>query len=241
MARSIPRNELTIFGQDNKPTLDFNFRAGAVFLIQKPLDWSSFKVIRVLRAILDMKKIGHAGTLDPKATGLLIVCCGKATKSVTQFQELDKEYIMDLEFGASTPSYDSETDKDKTAPWQHITKDDIAQQLNEKFTGTIKQKPPMYSAVHKNGERLYKKARRGEKVDTGLRWVTIHKNEIITFEPPHLRLKVICGKGTYMRSLAHDLALELESRAYVTGLKRTAIGPYKSDNALTMDQIRELK
>ena len=240
MARSIPRTELTVFTQNNKPTLDYDFQAGAVFLIQKPIDWSSFKVIKVLRAILDMKKIGHAGTLDPKATGLLIVCCGKATKSVLQFQDLQKEYIMDLRLGASTPSYDSETDIDKTAPWEHIKNEDINQRLDEKFTGTIKQRPPMYSAIHKNGERLYKKARRGEKVDTGLRWVTINKNEIITFDPPDVRLKVTCGKGTYMRSLAHDLGREVGSRAYVTALKRIAIGPYKSDDALTIDQIRNL-
>jgi len=241
MARAIPRSELTVFSKSNWPPPDsFNYQSGAALLIQKPKGWSSFRVVKVLRALLKVKKVGHAGTLDPAAKGLLIVCCGRATKTISQFQDLPKEYLAEIKFGESTPSFDCETPVEDVAEWSHITEKQIEEVLNSEFSGTILQTPPVYSAIKKNGERLYKKARRGEKVNVGQRWVTIHETHIEQFKAPVLHLKVICSKGTYIRSIANDLGESLNSLAYLTNLKRTAIGGYKNCEALTVRTLQRM-
>jgi tRNA pseudouridine55 synthase len=209
------------------------FQSGAVILMDKPLEWSSFQVVKYVRNRIPPKKVGHAGTLDPLATGLLVLCSGRATKSISQIQGQSKTYIADIRFGASTPSYDAALDPDETAGWKHITESSVREKLRENFTGTIAQKPPIYSAIRVKGERLYKKARRGEQVKIEPRDVEIHETEILKCSLPDLRLKIVCGKGTYIRSLAHDLGLQLGSRAYLSGLRRTKIGDFSIDDART--------
>ena len=210
-------------------------------MIEKPKGWTSFDVVKYLRKCLNLRKVGHAGTLDPMATGLLIVCCGRATKSISQFQELKKVYVAELTFGASTPSYDTETEVEKRAPYEHIKTESIRSVLDEHFSGTIKQVPPMYSALKYGGKPLYELAREGKEVEREARQVSIHETEIMEFSPPVLRLRVVCGKGTYIRSLAYDLAIHLDSLAYLSGLERTAIGEFKNSDALAIDDLREIK
>lgn len=213
------------------------FNPGAVILMDKPLNWSSFDVVKYVRSRVPVKKVGHAGTLDPLATGLLICCCGKATKTISQFQQLKKVYKATVTFGASTPSYDSATEPDQTADWKHIGKPEMEELLNTRFTGTIMQKPPIYSALRVNGKRLYKYARKGQDVEIADRPVTIFDIQINSFNLPDVKLTVTCGKGTYIRSLAHDLGLALNSRAYLSELRRTESGEYSADNAFTPDEI----
>lgn len=240
MARAIPLEELTVFSAKNIPALDFPYRDGAVFLVNKPKGWSSFDVVRFLRNRINIRKIGHAGTLDPMAEGLLVLCCGKATKSVNQIQEKKKKYTGEITFGASTPSYDAETDIDQEAPYEHITRGKIEQVLEDEFSGEIDQVPPMYSALKRKGERLYKRARKGEKLELQPRKVIIYSTRIIDYQPPKLTLVVECGKGTYIRSIAHDLGVTLDSRGYLSRLTRDAIGKFRNENALTTEQLNEI-
>lgn len=241
MARGIPLSELTFFSQQNPPEPSFDFKSGAAFLIDKPKGWTSFDMVKYLRKGLDVKKVGHAGTLDPMATGLLIVCCGKGTKSVEQLQSLTKEYRAEITFGGSTPSYDAETDIEKTAPYEHITHRQIEEVLEEHFSGTIEQVPPMYSALKYGGKPLYELAREGKEVMRHARHITIHETEILNLDLPRLELTIRCGKGTYIRSLAHDLGTYLDSLAYLSALERTAIGEYSNSDALTIDELREIE
>jgi len=240
MAKAIPLEELTVFSAKNIPALDFPYRDGAVFLVNKPKGWSSFDVVRFLRNRINIRKIGHAGTLDPMAEGLLVLCCGKATKSVNQIQEKKKKYTGEITFGASTPSYDAETDIDQEAPYEHITRGKIEQVLEDEFSGEIDQVPPMYSALKRKGERLYKRARKGEKLELQPRKVIIYSTRIIDYQPPKLTLVVECGKGTYIRSIAHDLGVTLDSRGYLSRLTRDAIGKFRNENALTTEQLNEI-
>ena len=240
MARAIPLEELTVFSANNIPASDFPYRDGAVFLVNKPKGWSSFDVVRFLRNRINIRKIGHAGTLDPMAEGLLVLCCGKATKSVNQIQEKKKKYTGEITFGASTPSYDAETDIDQEAPYEHITRGKIEQVLEDEFSGEIDQVPPMYSALKRKGERLYKRARKGEKLELQPRKVIIYSTRIIDYQPPKLTLVVECGKGTYIRSIAHDLGVTLDSRGYLSRLTRDAIGKFRNENALTTEQLNEI-
>lgn len=240
MARAIPLNELTVFSAINVPVLDFPYQDGAIFLINKPKGWSSFDVVRFLRNRINIKKIGHAGTLDPMAEGLLVLCCGKATKSINQIQEKKKQYTGEITFGASTPSYDAETDIDEEAPYEHITRDKIEQVLENEFSGEIDQVPPMYSALKRKGKRLYKLARKGEKLELYPRKVTIYATRVIDYSPPELTMVVECGKGTYIRSIAHDLGKKLNSRGYLSKLTRDAIGEFRNDDALTIEQLNEI-
>lgn len=240
MARAIPLSELPFFSADNPPGPSFDYKSGAAFLIDKPRGWSSFDVVKYLRKCIDVKKVGHAGTLDPMATGLLIVCCGRATKSIIQIQELEKEYVAEITFGASTASYDAETEVEKTAPYEHITREEIRSVLDKHFSGTIEQVPPMYSALKYGGKPLYKLAREGKEVKREPRQVTFYETEIMEFSSPVLKLKVRCGKGTYIRSMAHDLGVYLDSLAHLTALVRTAIGTYKNSDALTIDDLSEI-
>src|SRR6056297_2151094 len=241
MAVAIPLSELPIVDRNTDPNSfpKENFTTGAVLVMNKPLEWSSFHLVKFIRYRVPPKKVGHAGTLDPLATGVLVVCTGKATKSIEQIQDLSKEYIAKITFGESTPSYDSALDADETAPWDHITEEKIIEVLKRDFTGEIMQKPPIYSAIKIKGERLYKKARRGEKVDIVPRPVQIYETEILNVNLPEITLRVKCGKGTYIRSIAHDLGLALGSRAFMSGLERTAIGSYNVEKALTTDEFNQ--
>lgn len=240
MAKAIPLKELPVFSLQHLPDNKFDYSEGAAFLINKPKGWTSFEVVKFLRKCLDLRKIGHAGTLDPMATGLLILCCGKGTRTVSEFQEADKEYIAEVTFGSSTPSLDAESTPDRRAPFNHITRKSILQTLNEHFSGQIIQIPPMYSALKHNGDPLYKLARKGKKVKRKPRQVIIHETKILECNLPRLELYIRCSKGTYIRTVADDLATELDSAGHLTGLKRTAIGDYRSHDALTIKNLKSI-
>jgi tRNA pseudouridine55 synthase len=240
MAKAIPLSELPIFSKKNIPDSSFDFSAGSAFLITKPKMWSSFEVVKYLRKCLNIRKIGHAGTLDPMATGLLVLCCGKATKSISKIQEQPKEYIGDIRFGASTPSHDAETEIEERAEYNHITRELIEDALDESFSGQIIQVPPMYSALKHEGTPLYKLARKGKEVKRNPRQVIIYETRIMEFEQPDLRLYVKCSKGTYIRTIACDLGRALNSLAYLTGLNRTAIGEYRDEEALEIKDLEHI-
>lgn len=237
MAIAIPVSELQVLSKKNPPRAEEDYTSGAVLLIDKPKGISSFDIIRKVRKALDMKKVGHAGTLDPMATGLLVVCLGRATKSISQIQEMPKTYIGELTFGHSTPSFDAETEFDATAGYEHITLDRLKQILISKFTGDIEQVPPMYSALKRGGQRLYKKARKGETVYLPPRPVTIYRIEILEFSLPRVVLEIECSKGTYIRSIANDLGKELDSLAYLSSLRRTKTGIFDVEQALNPDEL----
>ncbi len=233
-------SQLPVFSREQLPIAGTDLSFGAVFLMDKPSGWSSFDVVKFLRNRIRTRKTGHAGTLDPLATGLLVLCAGKATKSISEIQEYPKRYRAIVEFGTSTPSQDAATEPDAHSPFDHISRDAVEQLVSEKFTGTILQVPPMYSALWKDGKRLYTYARKGEEVEREPREAVIHELKICDFGDGKMEIDVLCGKGTYIRTLAHDLGLELGSRAHLSGLRRTEIGHFHVDQALTVEQIREL-
>ncbi len=239
MAKTIPLDQLQVFSAANLPDPSFNYSAGAVFLIDKPKGWSSFRVVKLLRKCINIKKIGHAGTLDPMATGLLVMCCGKGTKSISQIQDLPKEYVGEIRFGASTSSYDAETAIEETAPYSHISREAVERVLNDRFSGQITQVPPMYSALKHNGTPLYKLARKGVEVKRKSRQVIIYDHEVLQFDNPLLKLRIRCSKGTYIRSIAHDLGKALDSLAHLTELERTAVGEFKNEDALSVEQLKD--
>ncbi|MES2813017.1 MAG: tRNA pseudouridine(55) synthase TruB [Bacteroidota bacterium] len=220
--------------------------AGQVLLIDKPLTWSSFQAVNKLKYTLKNRlglpkkfKIGHAGTLDPLATGLLIVCTGKFTKSITEIQAQTKEYTGTITVGATTPSYDLETEIDATFPTSHITEALIHETLTQ-FLGEIDQKPPVFSAIKKDGKRLYEHARAGEEVEIAARKTTIYEFEITRIALPEIDFRVSCSKGTYIRSLAYDFGLSLHTGAHLTALRRTKIGEYSVENAVTPEAFDKL-
>ena len=211
---------------------------GQVLLIDKPLNWSSFQAVNKLKYALINKlglpkkfKIGHAGTLDPLATGLLIVCTGKFTKSISEIQGQAKEYTGTFSLGATTPSYDLETQIDATFPTNHITEALIHDTVKQ-FLGEIDQKPPVFSAIKKEGVRLYEHARAGVAVEIASRKTFIHEFEITRIALPEIDFRVLCSKGTYIRSLAYDFGLALQSGGHLTVLRRTKIGDYDVKNAI---------
>jgi tRNA pseudouridine55 synthase len=221
--------------------MDVNdFLEGQVILIDKPLHWTSFQVVNKLRWHLRKKfnlkkiKVGHAGTLDPLATGLLIICTGKFTKKIDEFQGKPKEYIGEFTFGATTPSYDLETDVNETFPVNHIT-NKLLEETTKQFIGEINQKPPIFSAIKKEGRRLYEIAREGKTTDIEMRKVTITHFEITNINLPKVAFKVQCSKGTYIRSLAHDFGQALKSGAYLSQLRRTKIGEFSVKQAQTIE------
>jgi len=218
---------------------DIDFAKGEVILINKPSDWTSFDVVNKIRYRIDAKKVGHAGTLDPLATGLLIVCTGKYTKRIAEFQCMEKEYVGTLIFGAETPSYDSESEITKTYDIKNITEDDVLKKVGD-FVGEIEQFPPPYSAVKVNGQRAYKRARKGEEFQTRSRKVDVKSFEVSKIELPTVEFKVVCSTGTYIRSLVHDLGKSFNNGAYMTALCRTRIGQYQLDDALTIDEFVKL-
>ena len=211
--------------------MNLDFQNGEIILIDKELNWTSFDVVSKLRNSikkkLDLKKIkvGHAGTLDPLATGLLIICTGKMTKRIDEFSCLNKTYTGKITIGSTTPSYDLETKPNVYYPTDHVN-DELIQNTAKKFIGKILQKPPIFSAVKKNGVRLYKLARRGVDVKVEKREITIHDFTITSINFPEIEFSVCCSKGTYIRSLANDFGKELGSGAHLSELRRTSIGEY---------------
>ena len=217
--------------------------SGQVLLIDKPLRWSSFQAVNKLKyefkkafPALKKFKIGHAGTLDPLASGLLIVCTGKATKTIDQIQAQAKEYTGTFTLGATTPSYDLETEIDKTFSIDHITNELIIA-TTQQFLGEIDQKPPIFSAIKKEGVRLYEHARLGETIEIQSRKTTIYEFEITKIELPKVDFRVKCSKGTYIRSLAFDFGKALQSGAHLSALRRTKIGDYSVDDAFSIDDF----
>jgi tRNA pseudouridine55 synthase len=216
---------------------------GKVILIDKPLKWSSFQAVNKLKYALKREldlpkkfKIGHAGTLDPLATGLLIICTGKFTKRITEIQGQAKEYTGTFKLGATTPSYDLETEIDENFSINHID-ETLIETILPQFLGEIDQKPPVFSAIKKDGVRMYEHARAGVEVEMQSRKTTIHEFEITRFELPEIDFRVVCSKGTYIRSLAHDFGKALNSGAHLTVLRRTKIGDYSVENGVSPDDF----
>jgi tRNA pseudouridine55 synthase len=207
-----------------------------VLLIDKPLDWTSFDVVNKLRYRLKIKKIGHAGTLDPLATGLLILCTGKMTKRIDEYQAQEKEYTGKFIIGQSTPSHDLETEVNEHHDISAITNEQIIA-ATARFVGTILQVPPLHSAIKVNGKRAYKLARKGHDTELPPREVTITEFEITAIEKPAVSFRVVCSKGTYVRSLARDFGKELGVGAYLTDLCRTRIGTFRLENALKVEEV----
>lgn len=218
------------------------FLEGQVLLIDKPLEWTSFQAVNKIKWLLKKQynlkkiKVGHAGTLDPLATGLLIICTGKMTKQIESFQQQQKEYTGTFEIGTVTPSYDKETEVSETFSTEHITKK-ILLQATEKFKGEILQQPPIFSAVKKDGERLYNLARKGKTTEIPFRKIHIYKFELTSTELPLIDFKVACSKGTFIRSLAYDYGKVLKSGAHLAALRRTKIGEFSVDKALSIDEF----
>ncbi len=225
--------------------LEFDFQEGEVLLFDKPAGWTSFDLVKKVRNLikyfLGVKKIkvGHAGTLDPLATGLMILSTGKATKQIIRYQNLDKSYLAELEFGKTTPSFDSETDIDQTYPFDHITRKKLLEVLSY-YTGSQEQLPPAYSAKNIDGERAYKLARRGEKVILKPQAITISRLELVYFNPPFCSLQIDCSKGTYVRSLVRDIGYSLNSGATMTALTRTRIGQYQLSESYTIKEFEKI-
>ena len=224
-----------------------DFKDGKILLIDKPLEWTSFQVVNKLRWHIrkqfNLKKIkvGHAGTLDPLATGLLIICTGKQTKNIETYQGQIKEYTGTIVVGATTPSYDLETKVNETFPTDHIT-DELIHKTTEQFIGKIQQKPPIFSAIKKDGKRLYELARQGKTTEIKSREIEIREFEITKIDLPNIEFRVVCSKGTYIRSLANDFGVALNSGGHLSVLRRTKIGDFTVENALSIDGfIDELK
>lgn len=214
------------------------FLEGQILLIDKPLTWSSFQAVNKIKYTLiknlDLPKrfkIGHAGTLDPLATGLLIICTGKFTKRLSELQGQIKEYTGTITVGATTPSYDLETEINETFPTTHVTAE-LIEQTKKQFIGTIEQFPPIFSAIKKDGKRLYEHARKGEEIEIQSRKIEISEFKITRIELPEIDFRVVCSKGTYIRSLAYDFGKALKSGAHLTALRRTKIGNFSVDNAV---------
>ena len=226
-----------------KKTLQF--LQGEVLLINKPLHWTSFQLVNKLRWLIKRKlgikkiKVGHAGTLDPLASGLMIICTGKKTKEISQHQAAEKEYIATLKLGATTPSFDGETEENYFYPTKHISKELIISVCN-RFIGEIEQVPPIYSAIKVKGEKLYESARKGNKVEIKSRIIRINELEVINMDLPYIKLRVSCSKGTYIRSLAHDLGKAMNTGAWLCELQRTKIGSETIKNAIEINDFQQM-
>jgi tRNA pseudouridine55 synthase len=219
-----------------------DFKNGQVLLIDKPLTWSSFQAVNKLRWHIKQRfkikkiKVGHAGTLDPLATGLLIICTGKQTKEIHTYQGQIKEYIGVFTVGATTPSYDLETEIDQIFSTEHIT-EELLKETTKQFVGDIQQKPPIFSAIKKDGKRLYELARKGETTEIKARTVTVSHFEITKIDLPNVEVKIVCSKGTYIRSLAYDFGKALNSGAHLSALRRTKIGNFSVENASSIEDF----
>lgn len=224
--------------------LNRDFVKGEILFFDKPLDWTSFDVVNRVRYLLCRKlkikklKVGHAGTLDPKATGLVVLCTGKATKQIESLQAEEKEYIATLKLGATTPSFDLESEEDQSFETKHITLELINEKL-KLFIGETDQIPPVFSAIKVNGKRAFDYAREGHDLELKARKIWIGAIEILDFNMPELCIKITCGKGTYVRSLARDIGESLGSGAYLTALRRTRVGDNKTENAFSIEEFEK--
>lgn len=216
---------------------------GEVFYLDKPLSWTSFDVVKRIRGKLHHRlgikklKVGHAGTLDPLATGVLIVCTGKMTKQIDELQAHVKEYVAEMALGATTPSFDLETEIDATYPTEHITREMVEQVLQEHFVGSIQQVPPAFSACKVDGHRAYKMARKGKTVELKAKELVIDEIELLAFEPQKITVRVVCSKGTYIRALARDIGVALGSGAHLTALRRTRVGSVRVEDCLSVPDM----
>lgn len=221
-----------------------DFVAGEVIPIFKPYTWTSFQIVSKIRYHLSRKygikrfKVGHAGTLDPLATGVLLLCTGKATKRIEELQSHTKEYEADIMLGATTPSFDMEHPVNATYPYEHITREKVLDVL-EQFTGDIAQRPPLFSACKVDGKRAYDLARKGSDMELAPKQIRIDSIELLDFELPKMKIRVVCGKGTYIRSLARDIGEALQSGAYLTALTRTRVGEYELKNCINPEAFKE--
>ena len=219
---------------------------GEVFYLDKPLGWTSFDVVKRIRGKLHHRlgikklKVGHAGTLDPLATGVLIVCTGKMTKQIDELQAHVKEYVAEITLGATTPSFDLETPIDATYSTEHITREQVEQVLQQQFVGSIKQVPPSYSACKVDGHRAYKMARKGKEVELKAKELVIDEIELLSYSMPRIEIRVVCSKGTYIRALARDIGHALGSGAHLTALRRTRVGGVRVDDCLQVPDMLDL-
>ncbi len=222
-----------------------NFLEGEILYFDKPLYWTSFKLVKIIRTRISRKlkikkiKVGHAGTLDPLASGVMIICTGKATKLIESFQYQTKEYVATLQLGATTPSFDRETEIDAVYPTEHITREEVESVL-KRFVGSIQQIPPVYSACKIDGRRAYDFARKGVDVELKAKELVIDEIELLEFRSDMIKIRVVCSKGTYIRALARDIGQALGSGAHLIGLVRTRIGDIRLEDCLQVDQIDEL-
>lgn len=221
-----------------------NFKDGAIICVNKPYGWTSFGVVNKVRYFVCRKqgvkklKVGHAGTLDPLATGVMILCTGRATKRIEEFQAHTKEYVATLRLGATTPSFDLEKEIDATYPTEHITREMVEETL-KKFTGTIEQIPPAFSACKVDGKRAYDLARKGDNVELKPKTLVIDEIELLECNLPVIKIRVVCSKGTYIRALARDIGEALQSGAHLTGLIRTRVGEVRLEDCMQVDQFEE--
>ena len=221
-----------------------DFVAGEIIPVYKPYTWTSFQIVNKVRYHLSKKygikrfKVGHAGTLDPLATGVLLLCTGKATKRIEELQKHTKEYEAEITLGATTPSYDMEHPVDATFPYEHITREMVENTLKQ-FIGDIAQRPPLFSACKVDGKRAYDLARKGSDMQLEPKQIRIDNIELLEFDLPKIRIRVTCGKGTYIRSLARDIGEALESGAYLSELTRTRVGEFKLTDCIKIEAIEE--
>lgn len=221
-----------------------SFDLGRYVVIDKPLEWTSFDVVNKFRYQLSKAlgvkiiKVGHAGTLDPLATGVVVVCTGKATKTIDEVQKGLKHYVTTIKLGETTPSFDLESETDATYPYEHITRE-MTEEALRSFEGEIDQVPPLFSAININGTRAYKLARKGEETELPSKRIFVQEIKLTAFEPPLLTLEVTCGKGTYIRALARDLGVALGSGAHLTALRRTSVGPFTLEGSIRHEEIEE--
>ncbi len=220
------------------PVIQEKYLEGQAILIDKPLHWTSFDIVRKLRGMLQIKKIGHAGTLDPLATGLLIVCTGKFTKKINEYMAAEKEYTGSITLGAVTPTFDLESEPQQQKDHSFVTPE-LVIETTKKFTGDIEQYPPIHSAIKKDGVALYELARKGVDIKPEPRKVTIHSFEIMAMQLPVVEFKVKCSTGTYIRSLANDFGAALGCGGYLSSLRRTKIGAFDVDDAVTPEQFEK--
>lgn len=215
--------------------------SGEIFGIDKPLGWTSFDAVKRLRGAIQRRlgvkkfKVGHAGTLDPLATGVLIVCTGRATREIDRLQSGSKEYVAEIRLGATTPSFDLETEIDAHYPWEHITRE-LVESVLPQFRGKVMQVPPVFSAVKVDGKRAYKFARKGEEVELKAKPLEIPELEILNLDGDRLTLRIVCSKGTYIRALARDIGVALKSGAHLVGLRRTRVGDIAIESCLSVDE-----
>lgn len=227
--------------EDRNPSI---FETGQVLIFNKPLYWTSFDLVNKVRIMIRSSfgikkiKVGHAGTLDPLASGLMIICTGRSTKRIEEFRDLDKEYVATFHLGATTPSFDLETETDNSYPFEHITEELVKSTLGQ-FLGEQKQLPPVYSAKLVDGKRAYEFARKGQHTELNPVPVIFHELELLSFNLPEVTIRLRCSKGTYIRSFARDLGVALGSGAYLSALERTAIGHFEVKNAHTLETFQE--